>query len=35
VAAWEQRACSLAGRNLTRAEWTQLVGGGHYASVCP
>jgi WD40 repeat protein/DNA-binding SARP family transcriptional activator len=32
--AWEQRACAVAGRNLTRAEWTQLVGGGHYAIVC-
>jgi WD40 repeat protein len=31
---WEQRACSLAGRNLTRAEWAQFVAGPHYASVC-
>jgi DNA-binding SARP family transcriptional activator/WD40 repeat protein len=35
LVAWEHRACALAGRNLTRAEWTQLVGGGQYASVCP
>ena len=31
---WEQRACSLAGRNLTRAEWAQFVAGPRYASVC-
>jgi WD40 repeat protein len=35
LAAWEQRACSLAGRNLSRAEWAQFVAGGRYASVCP
>jgi len=35
LAAWERRACSLAGRNLTRAEWAQLVGGRRYAKVCP
>ncbi|MBO0703050.1 MAG: hypothetical protein J2P38_08970, partial [Candidatus Dormibacteraeota bacterium] len=35
VAAWEQRACSLAGRNLTRAEWAELVGGPRYTRVCP
>jgi WD40 repeat protein len=33
--AWEQRACSLADRNLTRAEWTQFVAGGRrYTTVC-
>lgn len=32
---WEQRACTLADRNLTRAQWTQLVGGGRYPTVCP
>jgi WD40 repeat protein/DNA-binding SARP family transcriptional activator len=32
---WERRACSLAGRNLTRAEWAEYVAGRHYASVCP
>jgi WD40 repeat protein/DNA-binding SARP family transcriptional activator len=34
-AAWEQRACSVAGRNLTRAEWRQFVAGPPYTSVCP
>jgi len=33
--AWQQRACSLAGRNLTRAEWAELVGGPRYTTVCP
>jgi WD40 repeat protein len=33
--AWQQRACSLAGRNLTRTEWAQLVGGPRYTKVCP
>jgi WD40 repeat protein len=31
---WETRACSLAGPNLTRARWAQLVGGPGYATVC-
>jgi DNA-binding SARP family transcriptional activator/WD40 repeat protein len=35
LAVWQQRACSLAGRNLTRAEWAQFVGGPPYAAVCP
>ena len=34
-AAWEHRACSVAGRNLTRAEWRELVGGPRYTTVCP
>jgi WD40 repeat protein/DNA-binding SARP family transcriptional activator len=34
LAAWEQRACSLSGRNVTPAEWAQFVAGGRYASVC-
>ena len=34
LASWEQRACSLAGRNLTQAEWAQFVSGPRYASVC-
>lgn len=34
LTSWEQRACSLAGRNLTRAEWAQFVAGPRYASVC-
>jgi WD40 repeat protein/DNA-binding SARP family transcriptional activator len=33
--AWERRACSVAGRNLTRAEWAQFVAGPAYTSVCP
>jgi len=35
LTAWEQRACSLAGRNLTRAEWTELVGDPKYTAICP
>jgi WD40 repeat protein len=35
LTAWETRACSLAGRNLTRVEWKQLVGGRPYTAVCP
>ena len=34
LTSWEQRACSLAGRNLTRAEWAQFVAGPPYATVC-
>jgi WD40 repeat protein len=34
-AGWEQRACALAGRNLTRAEWAQFVAGPRYTAVCP
>ncbi len=34
LTSWEQRACSLAGRNLTRAEWAQFVAGPRYATVC-
>ena len=33
--AWEQRACAIAGRNLTRQEWNQLVPGQTYTTVCP
>ncbi len=32
---WQQRSCSLAGRNLTKAEWAELVGGPSYTTVCP
>ncbi len=32
--AWEQHACSLAGRNLTRAEWRQYVARPGYTTVC-
>jgi WD40 repeat protein/DNA-binding SARP family transcriptional activator len=34
LASWEQRACLLAGRNLSRAEWAQFVAGDRYESVC-
>jgi DNA-binding SARP family transcriptional activator/WD40 repeat protein len=33
LSAWEQRACSLAGR-LTSAAWAELVDGPGYATVC-
>jgi DNA-binding SARP family transcriptional activator/WD40 repeat protein len=33
--AWEQRACTVAGRNLTRGEWARFVSGHAYAKVCP
>jgi WD40 repeat protein len=33
-AAWEAKACSIAGRNLTRAEWTQFLGRRSYRAVC-
>jgi WD40 repeat protein/transcriptional regulator with XRE-family HTH domain len=35
LAAWEQRACAVAGRNLTRAEWTRYLPGHPYTPVCP
>ena len=35
VGAWERRACAVAGRNLTRAEWRQYVGGSAYQVTCP
>ena len=35
LAAWEQRACAVAGRNLTRAEWTRYLPGQPYTRVCP
>jgi WD40 repeat protein len=31
---WETKACGLAGRNLTRTEWDQFVGGA-YRRTCP
>jgi WD40 repeat protein len=31
---WEARACELAGRNLTRDEWDQFLG-GDYHRTCP
>jgi len=35
LTAWEQRACAVAGRNLTRQEWNQFLPGQTYAQVCP
>ena len=35
LAAWERRACAVAGRNLTRAEWARYLPGHPYTRVCP
>jgi WD40 repeat protein len=35
VGAWEQHACSVAGRNFTREEWSRFVSGYNYTRVCP
>jgi len=35
LAAWEEHACSVAARNLTRTEWATFVPELRYASVCP
>ena len=35
LAAWERRACTVAGRNLTRAEWARYLPGQSYTRVCP
>ena len=35
LADWEQRACAIAGRSLTRAEWSRYLTGSSYAQVCP
>ncbi len=34
LAAWEQHACAVAGRNFTREEWSRYVGSRPYATVC-
>jgi WD40 repeat protein len=34
LAAWEQRACAVAGRDLSRQEWGRLVSELPYATVC-
>jgi len=34
VRAWEDHACAVAGRNLTREEWARFVGDRNYATVC-
>jgi len=33
--AWEQYACSVAGRNLTTAEWAGLFPDRSYRATCP
>ena len=35
LGAWEQHACAVAGRNLTREEWARFVTGYPYGQVCP
>jgi class 3 adenylate cyclase/WD40 repeat protein len=35
LAAWKAHACAVAGRNLTREEWSRYVTGRSYAAVCP
>ena len=32
--AWERRACAVAGRRLTRAEWEAALPGREYAPAC-
>jgi WD40 repeat protein len=32
---WKNRACDLAGRNLTRAEWARFLGDEPYRQTCP
>jgi WD40 repeat protein len=35
LSAWQQRACTIAGSNLTRQEWDRLVPGQSYRRICP
>jgi DNA-binding SARP family transcriptional activator/WD40 repeat protein len=35
ITAWEQRACAVAGRNLTPGEWSGYLPGQGYTPVCP
>jgi len=35
LAAWEHQACTVAGRNLTRQEWTRLITRTPYTTICP
>jgi WD40 repeat protein/DNA-binding SARP family transcriptional activator len=35
LTAMEQRACAIAGRNLTPQEWNQFVPGQSYSRICP
>ena len=32
---WKERACRIANRNLTRAEWQQFMAGEPYRATCP
>jgi hypothetical protein len=32
---WQQRACSIANRNLTREEWRKYMGAQPYRKTCP
>jgi WD40 repeat protein len=32
---WLERACHIANRNLTRAEWKRFIGSAPYAKTCP
>ena len=32
---WKARACRVANRNLTRAEWRQYLGDEPYSVLCP
>ena len=35
VAAWVQRACQVANRNLTLQEWQEYLGSASYHATCP
>ena len=35
LAAWQQRSCTVAGRDLTRQEWSRFLTGHAYTRVCP
>jgi WD40 repeat protein len=35
ASAWERHACAVAGRNLTREEWSRFVSGYSYQPACP
>jgi hypothetical protein len=35
VDSWQDRACSIANRNLTQTEWNQFVKDEAYSKVCP
>jgi WD40 repeat protein len=35
VGSWQDHACSVAGRNFTREEWSRFVSGRSYSTVCP